>query len=204
MALLSPYLAVFGLKDAKNGTEVVCTLIWKDNSSRIIHFSFLCFGTYFIPFFAITVMYTVTIGTLYKRSRDVVQLFSDEQVRSRQRRNDQIFRLSIVIVLSCAVCLGPIFCYLMVITFTWKSNIKSIGKETFDYIFFIVRYFGYLNSVVNPCIYFVFIKTYRQGLKRLLRCERHSRGGSNPVHENNAEEMRLTAVRPNLNNHPTT
>ena len=150
-------------------------------------------------------------SNVHSHDRHIVQEISRHSP-AFQRRTSSIsatkklpnISLSIVIVLSCAVCLGPIFCYLMVITFTWKSNIKSIGKETFDYIFFIVRYFGYLNSVVNPCIYFVFIKTYRQGLKRLLRCERHSRGGSNPVHENNAEEMRLTAVRPNLNNHPTT
>ena len=40
--------------------------------------------------------------------------------------------------------------------------------QVFQTFLFVAQFLTYLNSALNPCLYFIFIENYRRGLKRVL------------------------------------
>jgi hypothetical protein len=177
MALFSTNLYTFQLQKLNNNPS--CLLVWPTAVDyRTIFFSVVIIVEFFIPFVAITVMYSFLLFKVHHVSKRVNNMLNNQQARSRHRKNRQIFYISIAIVVVFAVFWGPFFCFFFVVNFIWRWTLPIGEIEKVLNILFVVQFLGYLNSAVNPCIYFLFLKNYRQGLKKLFRHKRGLRSNS--------------------------
>ena len=86
----------------------------------------------------------------------------------RVKRERNILKMSIAIVLTFAVCSLPQSIYWLLIVFSSDNAMKLSGG--FRYFGYIAFFLAHSYSAVNPCICFIFSGNYRQGLKNLLSC----------------------------------
>ena len=170
MALLSPYFYTFHLIKDKGINH--CVSQWSpafdDLAARTIFIAIIIVVAFLLPLIAIVVLYSLMLYQLKKHSKNVVHMLNNRQLLSRQRRNKHIFYICIVIITSFVCLVGPFFGFMFVLNFVWRWNYEG-ETEHFNTILFIVQYLAYLNTAINPCIYFAFLKDYQQGLRRLLK-----------------------------------
>ena len=84
------------------------------------------------------------------------------------KREKTVLKISIAIVSAFTMGWLPLSIWWLVYFYSLdKTVIWSCG---FQYFTEIVRFFMYSYCAVNPCICFIFIGYYRQGLKNLLSC----------------------------------
>ncbi|XP_031549541.1 neuropeptide FF receptor 2-like [Actinia tenebrosa] len=169
MALLSPYFYTFRLLK-KNGITH-CISLWTpafdDLAARTIFITVVIVVAFLVPLTAILILYSLMLYQLKKSSDKVIHMLNNRQLLFRQRRNKQIFYFCIAIIASFICFLGPFFCFMFVLNFVWRWDFK--GKVVkIRTILFVVQFLAHLNPAINPCIYFLFLKDYRKGLRRLL------------------------------------
>lgn len=119
----------------------------------------------FIPFFVIAALYV----TIFFRIRQMT-VPEDASLSRRSlclSRNRKVLRMLIALVIAFGVCWFPFLIYRYVATFTWFNknleppcSVEFIGECTL--------YLTYINSSINPAIYFMFSKNYRYGLKNIM------------------------------------
>ena len=130
-----------------------------------------------IPLIVIITLYTITIYKLRQNLNNVMSLIEKEAIRTRQRRNRRIFSMLIIVVGMFIICWCP---YVLFRLFQFTEN--SIFEKTFEsmlafYITF--PYMWYVLAAINPCIYFVFLRDFRKGLKIL--CCRKTTTANEPI-----------------------
>lgn len=198
MVIISPHLYTFRV--SHNSQYWVCTSSFEplDNLiSEKIFLSTFVIALFIFPLFTISVLYTLLIYKVYKMSGEVQGMMDNQQVCLRQRRNKQIFYISLVVVLAFALLWGPYFGLIFVLVFVWKyPAIPLLIQPQMPTIFFAVFILGYSNSAVNPCLYFLLMKSFRQGFKKLFR--RKKTKVKNPL-------LRLNTIKTshNYTNHHT-
>lgn len=120
-----------------------------------------------IPFIIVTAFYT-TILIRIRRSSVPGEASSRVRIR-QQKRNRNVLQMLLAVVIAFGVCWFPFIVYTYVVTFVWISKNRpqeiSCGVEIFGQW---ALYLAYLNSSVNPVIYFVFCENYRKGLVKLF------------------------------------
>lgn len=177
MLFFSPYFYTFRLSFDAGYTE--CVFLWSpafhDESAHIIFSSLNMILFFFLPYIIISFLYTFIMFKLQKNSVDMKEMLNHNQLVSRRQKNKQIIFMSIVIIVAFGLLWGPYYMYLFLAVFIWRGQVPAEVLANYDVIAFTVQYAGYLNSVINPWIYFVFLKSYRKGLKRLLfkRCHQY-------------------------------
>ena len=86
----------------------------------------------------------------------------------QSRRQKNVLKMSIAIVVTFIVCWLPATIWWFLILYLSDSTVTaSCGFQYFRVIAFCV---AHSNSAINPCISFIFSGNYRQGLKNLSRC----------------------------------
>lgn len=117
----------------------------------------------FIPFFVITALYV----TIIIRIRQMT-LPEDASRRSLcLSRNRKVLRMLIAVVVAFGVCWFPFLIYQYVATFTWfNKNLEPPCSVKF--IEECSLYLTYINSSINPAIYFMFSKNYRRSLNNIV------------------------------------
>lgn len=168
MALLSPYFYIYRL-ETTGWTKCIST--WSpafDDSKAETIFSIILIAVIFVfPCITIGILYSVMLCKLQENSNRAASMLNNEQFRRRQRKDKSIFIMTIAIMFLYLILWGPFFCTLFVLSFLVKeNNNNTISVQT---VIITVQFLGYLNSAVNPCIYFYFLNNLRQGLRRLLR-----------------------------------
>ena len=120
-----------------------------------------------IPFIIVTAFYT-TILIRIRRSSVPGEASSRVRIR-QQKRNRNVLQMLLAVVIAFGVCWFPFIVFTYVVTFVWISKNRpqeiSCGVEIFGQW---ALYLAYLNSSVNPVIYFVFCENYRKGLVKLF------------------------------------
>ncbi|XP_031574079.1 octopamine receptor 1-like [Actinia tenebrosa] len=160
----SPYFYVYRTTTFKSYN--VCEIDWIepfDNTKSLIIFTSFLIVIFFVsPFTLIIFLYSIIIYKLHADSKTVVEMLDSQEARKRKLRNKQIFFLSVAMIVAFAVFWGPFFMFLF--TGLIKQNLVIPN------VYLIVQFLGYTNSVINPLIYFIFMRRFRLGLK-LLFCK---------------------------------
>ncbi|XP_031570298.1 octopamine receptor 1-like [Actinia tenebrosa] len=170
VAVFSPYFYIFKL--VKVNDLNLCGPSWPTFQDKTAFISTIIMVLFFIPMGIIILVYSFLMYKVNKNSKTVNNMLNNQQVQSRRRRNKQIFYISVAIVAAFIILWGPFYLFLSVVGFIWKWQPPPIEPKTTEIIMFVVVLLGYLNPAVNPCIYFLFVKNYRQGLKRIFEKRR--------------------------------
>ena len=168
MAIRSPDL--FDLKLAEYPGGLVCFLQWNEafgetsspaNYHLVVFIVFTC-----IPFVLIAILYLAILFKLKSQKIPGEQSVNAREQREKRERN--VLKMSIAIVLVFAICWLPLTTLFFLVHLpTDKTMISSCG---FQYFSSISYYLAYSNCAINPCICFIFSGNYRHGLKNLLSC----------------------------------
>ena len=167
MAVHSPYLVAFKL--AVYPGQLICLAQWNEafresfsdkNYSLTLLVVFL-----FIPIVLLTILYSIIVIKLKSQKIPGEQSTNAEQQRAKRNRN--VLKMAIAIVLGFVLCLVP-----------WSITVllSRFARDSLFCGFFIYwdisAFMNISNSAINPCICFIFSSNYRNALKRLLRCFR--------------------------------
>ena len=119
-----------------------------------------------VPMVLIAILYMTVVIKL--KSQNIPGEGSANGREQQSRRQKNVLKMSIAIVLTFIVCWLPATIYWFFVLYPPDSTMTaSCG---FQYFALIVFCLGRFNSAINPCISFIFSGNYRQGLKNLSRC----------------------------------
>ena len=165
MATSSPLLVAGKLVEFPSG--VVCRLQWNEvvgESSSVPLYYNLAINIVFIcvPLLLIAVLYTAIVLKLNLHKIPGEQTSS---VAQRVKRERNVLKMAIAIVLGFAVCWLPL-------SANWFVHAFGSGIPSCDlaYFAFVTNFMARANCAINPCICFICSVNYRLGLKKLLRC----------------------------------
>ena len=167
MSISCPYLLAF--KVAEYRERMVCAPHWNEvfgtYSSFKNYFTAFLASFIFIPLVVMAVLYTV----IYLKLK--VQKIPGEQpangVQHRAKREQNVLKMAIAIVLGFAVCWLPLSISRILVFFASDITTKSCGLIRFRIIAIV---FAFVNPAINPLICFCFSGNYRQSLRNLLSC----------------------------------
>ena len=165
MAVCSPFL--FAYTTVENLGRLQCEAQWNEtfgesfsakNYLLAVSVVFL-----YIPIAMLTILYSIIVIKLKSQKIPGEQSTNAEQQRARRNRN--VLKMAIAIVLVFVVCWVPRNIDILLLYFTLDS--LPCGFLKYSYITF---FMAASNCAINPCICFIFSSNYRNALKRLLRC----------------------------------
>ena len=136
-------------------------------TAREIEFLFHTILSLIIPFIVVTAFYTTILIRIRRTS---VPGDATSMARRRQlKRNRNVLRMLLTVLFAFGLCWFPFIAYTYVVTYVWIKTNRHLeipcGVEIFGQW---ALYFAYLNSSVNPVIYFVFCENYRNGFTKLI------------------------------------
>ena len=177
VALVFPYAAFLGLQNNS------CTEQWPKLLYRQIYTVFLVSVQYALPLLFMITMYILASAGLFAAADSVRKIsppvvengrktysdFKEHQTRKEsfvvsQEQNAKVTKIFVIIVVAFALCTLPNQVLWLRIDFSKGGDITSLAKEII-----VCRFFTYINGCVNPIIFFIFKRDYRQGLFKLLR-----------------------------------
>ena len=169
MAINSPYLFAFRLAEYSPG-KLVCAREWTTafgESSSYRNYILAIFVLFlYTPLAASCALYCKIVLKLKSQSIPGERSFNAGQQRAKRERN--VLKMAIAIVLGFAVCWLPFSIIVLLTLFASTNNIRSsCGITRF---FFIAQILARANCAINPCICFIFSGNYRQRLKSLISC----------------------------------
>ena len=168
MAAFSPYLFSFKLVEYQAGQQQCLdnlpqvNEVFGDSSSFAIYFISLHVFIYILIAFLLILYSIIVIKLKLHKTPGEQSVNTDEQ---RAKRNNNVLKMAIAIVLVYILCWVPItVCTLLI----YYARVRfSCGFSLFHSIAYFV---SCANCAINPFICFIFSGNYRQGLKRLLKC----------------------------------
>ena len=168
MAIYSPFLFTYKLTEYPG--RLVCFHQWNEafgETSSYVNYDLVVIIVFFyIPLVLIAILYLTILLKLKSQRIPGKQSVNARQQRVKRERN--VLKMSIAIVLVFAICWLPLTTYGLLFFFPTDSTmISSCG---FQYFRLISVFLARSNCAINPCICFIFSGNYRQGLKNLLSC----------------------------------
>ena len=167
MAVYSPYL--FGLQLIHHSGGLRCLMQWKEVFGESVPFKVYLLSIivvlFFIPWVLIAILYIIIY--LKFKSKKIPGAQSANAEMQRQRRERNVLKIAIAIVLGFAVCWFPFA--IRHVLFLFESDNIMIRSCGFEYFSSVVFFMSHANCAINPCICFIFSRNYRDGLKTLLR-----------------------------------
>ena len=153
-ALQGYYLDLRGL-DSKGK----CNWKW-DPERRKIQVTAILVAQIAVPFVLLVVFGSVIVFNL---NRDKMNAFIESaEVRIRRKRNRKITLMMVVITMVFIVSWLPFVTYNIRVLYGDKTKDCVLQAAVIPVIF--------LYTVVNPLVYFAFLKGYRKGVKEILCC----------------------------------
>ena len=185
--LHSPYFYIYRI-DTREGKEY-CLLNWSppfdDMQAQKYYFVLLVILLFILPFFVIAALYTAVIIRL-KRQQFPGQYQSENARKLREKRNKAVLQLCVVIVMVFMLCWIPFVTYVFLKFFSWDT--RNCGRSN---IAFAVQFIAHSISAINPCVYFLFSSSYRQGLKHVFTCASRVRSSSRVLPAINEEQLEM-------------
>ena len=168
VALHTPHLFVWKLVDDQG--RLACEWRWKEvfrqSSSLSNYYLSIFIVVYFVPLCLIIILYLKILLKLKSHKIPGEQSVSAREQRVKRERN--VLKMSIAIVLAFVVCRLSLSIYLFLSIFLSNSAMKS--SCSFQYFMSSALLLAHSYCAINPCICFIFSENYRQGLKNLLSC----------------------------------
>ena len=166
MAVTSPYL--FAYKLVENPGEMKCESLWAETFGEKSFVTYSLAGVsvfFYIPMILLVAVYSIILIKLKKQAHPGEQSANAEE--QRKRRNQNVLKMAIAIVLAFFLCWIPSCTIVLIKQFSApKSFIRSSCSFQAFYIF--TYYLTFANCAINPTILFISSSNYRQGLKRLV------------------------------------
>ncbi|XP_058972343.2 neuropeptide FF receptor 1-like [Pocillopora verrucosa] len=168
MAVHCPYLIALKVLEYSEG--LVCSMQWNNTFAESLSLKTYVLGLIvviiYVPLVLIAILYFVISLKIKSQKIPGKQSANARERRLKKERN--VLKMSVAIVLVFAVCWLPFSIYALL--FFYSSNMamrSSCGMEYFKTIAFLL---AHSYCAVNPCICFIFSGNYRQGLKNLFGC----------------------------------
>ena len=168
MAVFSPLLVANKL--VKYRERLMCVRLWMEffggstfaNYFLAVAVVFLC-----IPFVLVVILYSIILMKLKIQAHPGEQSVSAEEQRTRRNRN--VLKMAIAIVVVFFICFIPYFSNFLIVSLSAPDS--SIWFScSFDLYFILAYYMSNTNSAINPIICLIFSSNYRQALKRIVNC----------------------------------
>lgn len=155
----APYL--YGFNTGTFNGKTYCFLGWSRSVTKIV-FVLLIIIIYVIPLMLITILYSLIVKKLRKQTiygvRNLVVHFS-----SREKRNRNVLKMSLAIVVVFFLSMSPFVVYLSVSLFSPEG--KFCPSKDFR---FVTQYLVHANGIMNFFTYFTFNQSYRRGFLSIL------------------------------------
>ena len=169
MAIWCPDLFAWKVVEFPEGLSRACVRDWNDafgESSSFKSFSLVMQVVFvYVPLVFIVIVYSAI--TLKIKSQKIPGQQSTNTRKKRLKREQNVLKLSIAIVLGFALCWLP----LSIVWFMLFNSDRTITSSCGLYDFWSVSLFlAVSNCAINPWICVCFGGNYRQGLKNLLSC----------------------------------
>ena len=179
MAVFCPELIAMKLVEYPGG--MACVWQWNEVFGEFSSFKNYLVAVYivfrYIPLVLIAILYLTIAVKIKSHTIPGEQSVNAREQRAKRERN--VLKMSISIVLVFAVCWLPLSIYWPIIVFS--SENAMIWSCGFIYFESIAHFLAHSNCAIKPCICFIFSGNYRQGLKNLLSCFSADNPGANPV-----------------------
>ena len=203
MGLHLPFLVGFRIVKERSGT--FCVLDWTGafgpESSLENYYLALFLVLALIPFTLMTLAYTIIVITLKRQAFPGQHTVNNSEIQRRHKRDRNILKMAIAIVVGFALCWGPLNVYAFLRFFFTEPNLKCSAFQ------FTVFFLAYSSGAVNPCICFAFSVNYRSAFKSSfagilcgckLPCARRSRAKSWTVRSTSGAEPSPSDAGPSL------
>jgi len=158
MSIQSPFLFAFRLTGYPG--KLLCERDWSGafgESSSFANYILAIFVVcIYIPIVLMTVLYSIIVLKLKSQPTPGEQSINAAQQRQKRERN--MLKMVIAIVLSFAVCWVP---------FTIFILLDKVSRSIINY-FFAAQIIARANCAINPCICLFFSRNYRQCLRSFL------------------------------------
>ena len=145
-----------------------CTFNWEpkfeNRKTQERYFFFISVILIFLPLCVILTLYTRIVLELKKRNN--INSRASELRRQRQREDIAIVKKILAIVFLFIVCITPINILGLLLYFAWNWTLPC----GMDKLSVAAKFIFYSNASLNPCVYFILNKKYRQGLKDVTKC----------------------------------
>lgn len=146
--------------------QLFCIEEWPapfDNEKAARDYTIILFVFFYaLPLVIISALYSCVIYKIWRRRAPGHRLTSTARLYARSRK--KALKMFIAIVLCFALCWLPYHVVFFLTTF--DANYHECGTPL--NVYFVHVFFSHALSALNPCIYMVFNKDYRTGVKRLL------------------------------------
>ena len=166
-AVSSPFLVAN--KVVKYRERLMCVSLWKKifGGTFANYILAVIVVVFFIPFVLVVVLYSIICMKLNMQVHPGEQSANAKEQRNRRNRN--VLKMAIAIVVVFFVCCMP---YLSnnLIVFLSAPHSSILFSCRFFLYYIVSKYVFFTNSAINPIICFVFSGNYRQALKRLVNC----------------------------------
>ena len=169
MSFFTPLL-LSGKRVENQGQQICAAKINKVVGEFSSYKKYHLFATFvffsYIPVVLLSILYSIILIKLKSRKIPGEQSVNADEQRARRNRN--ILKMAIAIVLGFVLCWVPfsISWVLVVLAPPGRSSV-SCGFELYQEI---ARFMVCVSCAMNPCICFIFSGNYRGGLKKLLKC----------------------------------
>ena len=165
-AIHSPDFFAFKLVEFQG--RLACALQWNEifgkSSSAEYYYLTLMVIIFYTPLVVIAILYTIVYVKLKSQTIPGEQSVVSAAERLRMKRERNVLKMAVAIVLGFALCWVPFSIYIFIYYFARPSTF-SCGML---YISAIAKFMSRASCAINPCIYFIFSENYRQGLKNLF------------------------------------
>uniref|UniRef100_A0A915KMU3 G-protein coupled receptors family 1 profile domain-containing protein n=1 Tax=Romanomermis culicivorax TaxID=13658 RepID=A0A915KMU3_ROMCU len=154
-----------------------CTLDVNDRTIQnvLIGVSFWLF--FIVPYLLISILY-LNIGSVLRKnaSNNIAHdSISDQHSRRKIRhRKNTVVRMLVAVVVTFFVCWLPFHIQRLSTIYINFESLNPFIMECFNHLFFVSGYFYYANAVVNPILYSIMNKKFRQALCSTLTCRQLS------------------------------
>ncbi|XP_068743056.1 neuropeptide SIFamide receptor-like [Montipora capricornis] len=168
MGIHSPYFYTFKLVVTNNVTH--CLSLWEPAfntlSTQKVYFLIICVFLIMFPIALITILYTA-IGFEVRKHTGPAERSSRERQR-RENENRKVLKQVVTVVVVFISCIAPVTIFGCFYHFVWDLNPPSdIDWLKFKFWAILIMH---SNAAITPCIYFIFNKNYRRGMKEIFQC----------------------------------
>ena len=190
--IASPML--YAMKVVEQDGNLQCVEQWSpafdEETSRKTYTLFLLALLYALPLGVISVLYTAVVRKVWRRQvpgnitapNQLVELITKKRV----------LRMLMTVVVVFGLCWLPYYIYLLL---NFIVPDFSQGCTVPKHVIFIGLFLGHANSAINPCIYAIFNKEYRNGFTSLhCACLSMSHGSQVPRKSVNQSSVRRTQL----------
>ncbi|CAH3193644.1 unnamed protein product [Porites evermanni] len=161
-----PYLFTYNLVEYQEGKRCMnqWEVIFGEKSSFAIYLLSACILFFYIPFVVLVILYSIILIKLKKQVHPGEQSASAEEQRTRRNRN--VLKMTIAIVVAFFICWIPFSIQLVTIYFIPKITLDCKFRVSYTVVYFMAC----TNCAINPIICLTCSSNYRQALRRLVNC----------------------------------